>query len=119
MDEHDGRGVHGVGLTVIPARMRRLGLLAVLGALALGCGRLADLKKDANQKLREEAREKFVKACSKIGPDGNAFSREACECAADELLETHTTMELVELAANPRAKEIAPILEACAKKVLR
>ena len=89
------------------------------GLLLLGCSGLADMRRDANDALRDEARQKFVQACQRIGPEGNLLSREACTCVADEILETHTTQELIRFAADPNAQEIAPIVKACVRQLAR
>lgn len=96
--------------------------LVVVGtglALALGCGGVAELRSDANDALREKARREFVEVCTRVGPDGSPLSHEACTCVADRVLETHTTQELIRFAANPNAKELAPIVKYCVRELAR
>jgi hypothetical protein len=88
--------------------------IPVLVVLSLACG---GLRRDANQALREEARAKFVAACTKAGPPG--ATAPVCTCAADEILRTHTTKELLAFAADPRAKEVVPVVSECARKLAR
>src|SRR5687768_10235914 len=97
--------------------MRTIASIGIGLVLALGCSGAAGLRRDVNQKVRAEAREKFVDACSRAGPEG--ASREACACVADELLATHTTEELLKLAADPTAQEIAPVVKACVRRLAR
>src|SRR5688500_16035927 len=97
--------------------MRTIASIGVGLMLALGCGGVADLKRDVNPKPRQEARTQVVEACTRAGPEG--ASREACTCVADEVLATHTTEELLKFAADPTAQEIAPVVKACVRKLAR
>ena len=99
--------------------MRNVVVLGTGLMLVLGCGGVADLRRDANDALREEARSKFVDVCVRVGPNGSPLSREACTCVADEVLRTHTTAELLRFAADPNAQELVPIVKTCARKLAR
>lgn len=83
-------------------------------ALILGCG---GLRTSADAAIRQEARTKFISACTRAGPPG--ATQPVCTCAADELLRTHTTKQLLALAANPSAKELVPVVAECARKLVR
>lgn len=88
--------------------------------LSLACGGAADVRRDANEALRAEARAQFVSACSRVGPPGvSGVTAEACGCVADEVLRTMNTRELLRFAADPQAAELVPIAQACVKKLAR
>lgn len=90
--------------------MKRIAVLA-LALTTLAC---AGARRDANAALRAEARDAFVDACGRTGA-----APAACTCAADEILRTHTTKELLAFAADPRAKEAARVVAACADRLAR
>ena len=100
--------------------MRLAACIGTVLALALGCGRAADIRSDANDALREKARREFVEVCTRVGPgDGNPLSHQACTCVADRVLETHTTQELLKFAAHPDPHELAPIVKYCVRDLAR
>jgi len=90
--------------------MKRFSLVT-LALATLGC---AGLKQEADGALRAEARSSFVAACGRTGA-----TTPVCTCAADEILRTHTTKQLMAYAADPNAKEVTPIVATCAKRLSR
>lgn len=90
--------------------MKRIAVVT-LAVATLACG---GLRRDADAALRAEARTSFVEACSRTGA-----TPPVCTCAADEILRTHSTRELLAYAADPRAKEAVRVVAACAEQLAR
>ena len=89
--------------------MKRFALLT-LALTTLAC---SGVKRDADAALRAEARTRFITAC------GSTATPAVCTCAADEILRTHTTKELLAYAADPNAKEVVQVVATCAKRLSR
>jgi hypothetical protein len=93
-----------------------LAVLTALAAFSLACGGAADLQAEFDKEFKKSFRQEFVTSCmAEADPTANRdWFNSVCSCAADELLATKSTMELMD--AEALGVAVGPITEGCLKK---